>query len=555
MAVADIPFLGAYEEQKHRNQQASAANMNQSIGTLGMLQKIQAMQEQNKVKEILATSPDEVTAMTRLQKEGGTLGIQVAQHIGQLKKQKMEAAQMENEQKVFSPENIARLTTGGQPAKPEISLPPDVAGPVQPAQPAVPGQVDYNALGAQAAATSPKAFETFRAHQASEGQRKAQLALAQQTATQTFFMRMQQANNTINETERKKASDAARAAYQNEILRMKRLETDFWGTGEGQPTPQPAAPVAPQPLPQSSVSPPNMQIPPSVQAERDKVAANVVAREGQPNGGGAIPTSALIPETGQPRAVADVPGVTSPPTQGPTGDEFLSKLPQRLQGEVKKYAEGRMPVPTGFALKSPYFQQLMQAVTQYDPNFSASRYQVRLDFEKGKMRDSRLAFGQSLNHLGTLQSLADAMDNKDLKRMNQVINMVKTETGNPAVTNFQTAQQAVGEELMRAFRQVNASEIETADWKRRFDTINSPAQLKGAIQTAAKLLDGRLHEMNNIWDTSMGTKGGYPNIVSAEARGALDRFLGKGGAASQTERGVSKSGKPMHKENGQWVYD
>lgn len=208
-------FYGAYNAQNLRNQQASSANMNQSVQQFGLLQKIQAQQEQNKVKEILTTSPDEATAMTRLQREGGTLGIQVAQQIGQLKKQKMEADQMGREQAVFSLQNIAANTIGGQPARPEISLPPDVVGPVQAAQPAVPGQINLDALRQQAAMTGPKGMEAYSLHKATE-------ATKNQTAAIQLMGLQQRAREADQRSQDRALDRQARADAQEEARNLRR---------------------------------------------------------------------------------------------------------------------------------------------------------------------------------------------------------------------------------------------------------------------------------------------------------------------------------------------
>ena len=56
---------------------------------------------------------------------------------------------------------------------------------------------------------------------------------------------------------------------------------------------------------------------------------------------------------------------------------YLASLPAPVASEVKAYAEGRRPFPTGFALKAPYFQSLIQMVGQYDPTFDAVNYNAR----------------------------------------------------------------------------------------------------------------------------------------------------------------------------------
>src|SRR5207245_7075505 len=107
---------------------------------------------------------------------------------------------------------------------------------------------------------------------------------------------------------------------------------------------------------------------------------------------------------------------------------------------------------------------------------------------------------------------------------NAFVNYVRTQMGHPEVNNLVVAQQAVGTELMRVFRQVQASEKESAEWQARYKPSSSPTQFIGAGQTAVKLLAGRLSEINNLWNRGMGVTTGFPNLVSPAAQAVLNKF-------------------------------
>ena len=212
------------------------------------------------------------------------------------------------------------------------------------------------------------------------------------------------------------------------------------------------------------------------------------------------------------------------------GQEFLATLPPSEQNVVKTIAGYEAPLNQVSSLRTQARQEILAAVKQYDPNFSMMKYPVRqaivTDFAKGKTADNIVALDQAINHMGTLWKLGDALQNNDLKALNAVVNFVRDQTGDPRVNNFTTAKQAVGTELMRVFRQVQASEIETQAWERRFSDANSPQQIKGAIQVGSKLLEGRINALNNRWNRGMETTGGYPQILSPEANSALQMFMG-----------------------------
>lgn len=64
------------------------------------------------------------------------------------------------------------------------------------------------------------------------------------------------------------------------------------------------------------------------------------------------------------------------------GQPFLDQLPQNDAAQVKALAEGRMAFPTGTALKSAYWQDMLQKVAQYDPSFDAVNYTARAGTRK-----------------------------------------------------------------------------------------------------------------------------------------------------------------------------
>jgi hypothetical protein len=206
------------------------------------------------------------------------------------------------------------------------------------------------------------------------------------------------------------------------------------------------------------------------------------------------------------------------------GEDFLKTLEPQVAAQVKAIAEGRQAVPSGFALKSPYWQNLMTMVSQYDPNYSQARAAVQKDFTSGPTAKNITSANTVIAHIGTLNDMIDALDNKDLRVVNMAINRLKTETGNPNVNNFDTAKQAVGNELMRVFRQVNASESETRDWEKHFQSSSSPAQLRGAVKVGVELLKGRLDAIDDQWNRAMNTDKGFPNLVSPKSQAVLKRI-------------------------------
>jgi len=164
------------------------------------------------------------------------------------------------------------------------------------------------------------------------------------------------------------------------------------------------------------------------------------------------------------------------------------------------------------------------------------------DVMSGQTGRNIVALNTAIGHMGTVNELADLLESKDTKRVNQFINLVRKETGDPRVNNLELARNALGDELMRVFRQVGASENESAMWRRSFDAAASPAQMKGAVRVAGDLLYSRLNAQNEAYKARMGTKEDMPGLLSDHSKQVLKEL----GVVNPQERksrfGITKPG-------------
>lgn len=230
------------------------------------------------------------------------------------------------------------------------------------------------------------------------------------------------------------------------------------------------------------------------------------------------------------------------------GPDYLATVPAGLASTVKAIAEGRETF-SSLGIRGKDREAMVERVNQYDPEYdqgmAPAKFAVRKDFTSGPTSKNITSINTSIHHVGTLEEMVDALKNGDTKAVNYIINKVKTETGNPNINNLELAKNAVGDELMKAFRGAGASESEAESWRKKFDTSNSPETLKEAGQTAVKLLHGRITEVDNQWKRGMSTEKGYPNLLSPEAKGVLDKLEGgtkQGGDLSVT----APNGKVYH---------
>ena len=179
-----------------------------------------------------------------------------------------------------------------------------------------------------------------------------------------------------------------------------------------------------------------------------------------------------------------------------TGDDFLKTLSPVDQAHVKALNEGREPFPTAKMMASnPYYERLADAVAQYNPDFDATAYNTRKTasaaFTTGIQGRQLLAFGSAVKHLETLGSLIDALENKDTVQLNRLNNVWKTQTGQTAVTNFESAKGIVAKEIMKSIVTGGGGVEERQELARLMDAAKSPQQLRGVVDTYHELMSAQ----------------------------------------------------------------
>jgi hypothetical protein len=214
------------------------------------------------------------------------------------------------------------------------------------------------------------------------------------------------------------------------------------------------------------------------------------------------------------------------------GDDYLKTLPATMSAQVKAYAEGRQPLPTGFALKSPYFQNMLRMVTQYDPSFDAVNYNARAatrrDFTSGKSAVTINSMNTALGHLDQLDNAATALNNGDIPALNAVENWFATATGKPAPKNFNAIAGLVAEELTRVYRGVGGAEADIKRHMADVDVNSSPEQIRGALYEISELLKSKLDAMGEQYNQGMGTTEDPLRLLNGPAQSSFNRLLSYG---------------------------
>jgi hypothetical protein len=221
--------------------------------------------------------------------------------------------------------------------------------------------------------------------------------------------------------------------------------------------------------------------------------------------------------TGQPRP--DVPSIkkTPPPAQQFTTDS--------VEQTAQLIANGQIPALSGFAMRSPWGQQVMARVGQINPDYRAgtnvSQTATMRAFASGTEGRTTRSLNVAISHLDTLSGLADALNNGDIQRINQISNLWKTETGNPAPTSFTSARDIVANEVVKAVTASGGSLADRQEAQAQIKAAASPAQLKGVIQTWQQLLGGQLEGLRQQYEQGTNLKD-FDKFLSPRTKQVLE---------------------------------
>ena len=233
-----------------------------------------------------------------------------------------------------------------------------------------------------------------------------------------------------------------------------------------------------------------------------------------------------------------------------TGDQFLNSLDQSRAAQIKALAEGRMAMPAGFALKSPYWQGMLRDLAQYNPAYDATLYQRRQQtsaaFSKGQQGNAVRAVNQALYHMGTLSDAIDKLDNFNgmLTPLNLLVNPAEKATGDVRQGNFEQAANAVSNELRKVFTTSGGGSLQELEhWRQSMPVNGSHEQQTAYLKQGAQLLNGALNALNAQYQKGMGPDATIMDLISPAAKHTLQQISGE-------SYGVDTSNPPTPSNNG-----
>jgi hypothetical protein len=347
-----------------------------------------------------------------------------------------------------------------------------------------------------------------------------------------------QEKNEATETGRQARIQQARAGTAAQLLKAGQVVTG-WDDDTGQPQIRPAT--------------------------KDEMSAQQNATVEHTVSGTAL-NNAKVPLTQAQKTVADArakklagggTGLPPAPTGGvDAGGDPLAAVPDSIRAQVKAIGEGRQAP----AARGKEGQALMSWVNKAYPEYDASLFdtykKTRSGFTSGKEGQAINAFNTALGHLGELET--HMPNNSSVPLWNQVSNAANRAVGGTKTSAFQTAQQAVSDELGKAY---SGGSVTDAEHKHYQDLLNpnaSPAQMKANFAELKRLLAGKLESYGQQWDSAMPRGVVRPFTVmspnAARVMGNAAPQAAPGGAQQYEQYGEGPNGHVIGSRGQTW-YD
>jgi hypothetical protein len=196
------------------------------------------------------------------------------------------------------------------------------------------------------------------------------------------------------------------------------------------------------------------------------------------------------------------------------GADYLKTLSASDQNMVKALSEGRLAFPQGAALRSPFWQEKLSQVAQFDPTFDATNFNARA---KGRANAIAGKLGQSNNALNTalghLQTLSDQIDGTAshggfpfATTVNHIQNAYARGHGDAGITNFTDTASKLADELEAVYRNGGGAEQGVVRQLRNLDPDMSRDQKVGVIHNAMDLLASKMAANLSQYDFGTGGK-------------------------------------------------
>jgi hypothetical protein len=238
---------------------------------------------------------------------------------------------------------------------------------------------------------------------------------------------------------------------------------------------------------------------------------------------------------GQTAPVGDAP-VVAPGDPNKTGAAYLSTVPAGMATQIKALAEGRLPLPSSFALSKPYWQRLLQATAQYDPTFDAATAKARQQAVQqftgnGKAAQLVASVNRVANHLQTLYDASEKLVGPDtgFGPLNSMLAYGGQRFQPQSLKAYNSALPLVAGELEKIARGSTGTLHGVEQIMNNLSPNESLPTRRQAIKTAIELIHGAIDPLQNQYNSAFSGSSARPTIpwVTPRSQQIYDRLSGE----------------------------
>jgi hypothetical protein len=243
-----------------------------------------------------------------------------------------------------------------------------------------------------------------------------------------------------------------------------------------------------------------------------------------------------------------------------TGPSVLAKLPANMASQVKALAEGRLSMPSSFALAKPYWQTMLQLTAQYDPTFDAAnapaRKQAITQFTgMGKGAQIVGSVNRVANHLQLLWNESKRLAGPDtgFGPLNTALAATGQAFEPKDAAAYDTEVQFIAGELEKIARNSPGTVSGVDKIISNLSRKQSASTRESAIQAAVGIISGAVDPLKDQYNSAFTNGSARPNIpwVSPKAQqiyrniGGVDMSLTDQNANTNASESGSSSA-PVH---------
>lgn len=199
--------------------------------------------------------------------------------------------------------------------------------------------------------------------------------------------------------------------------------------------------------------------------------------------------------------------------------------PGAIDSTAKMIADYKMPPLTGFAMRTPWGQNVMAKVSAIDPKWNATVYGQRVqamkDFGTGQQGNTVRFLNVAISHLNVLDKLGTALANGDVQTINKITQRYHQEFGTAAPQNFDAAKQIVADEVIKAVVGTGGAQADRETAQAAVNRASSWEQLQGVTQTYRRLLAGQMVGLQEQYKNSTGNDD-FDSLLLPETRQELN---------------------------------